>query len=227
MINGGGNMARNKYPEETRNLIIDTAARLFTEKGYEHTSIQDIIDHLGGLSKGAIYYHFKSKEEIMNAVADRMYSPSNQKLYQICKRTDLNGLEKLKEIFRTSAFNPAHKNMFVAAPDMMKNPQLLRLLLNETQTESVDMVQKILEEGIADGSIHTEFPRELAEVLMLVSNVWLNPMIYHSSLEETVHKLKFYQYTLKLWGLDILDDEVIASLEGYTVLYNQKKGEEE
>lgn len=89
------------------------------------------------------------------------------------------------------------------------------------------MVQKILKEGIADGSIHTEYPRELAEVLMLVSNVWLNPMIYHSSPEETVHKLKFYQYTLKLWGLDILDDEVIASLEGYTVLYNQKKGEEE
>ena len=56
-------MARNKHPEETRNLIIDTAARLFIEQGYEHTSIQDIINHLGGLSKGAIYHHFKSKEE--------------------------------------------------------------------------------------------------------------------------------------------------------------------
>ena len=54
-------MARNKYPEETRNLIIDTAARLFVEKGYEHTSIQDIINNLGGLSKGAIYHHFKSR----------------------------------------------------------------------------------------------------------------------------------------------------------------------
>ena len=65
-------MARNKYPEETRNLIIDTAARLFVEKGYEHTSIQDIINNLGGLSKGAIYHHFKSKDEIMNAVADKL-----------------------------------------------------------------------------------------------------------------------------------------------------------
>ena len=49
-------MARNKYPEETKNKIIDTAAKLFIENGYEHTSIQDIIDHLGGLSKGAIYH---------------------------------------------------------------------------------------------------------------------------------------------------------------------------
>ena len=39
-------MARNKYPEETKKLIVDTAARLFMEKGYDHTSIQDIIDNL-------------------------------------------------------------------------------------------------------------------------------------------------------------------------------------
>ena len=45
-------MARNKYPEATKKLIIETAGRLFLEKGYEHTSIQDIIDNLGGLSKG-------------------------------------------------------------------------------------------------------------------------------------------------------------------------------
>lgn len=46
-------MARNKNPEETVNLILDVAYRLFMEKGYEYTSIQDIIDHLGGgLAKG-------------------------------------------------------------------------------------------------------------------------------------------------------------------------------
>ena len=61
-------MARNKHPEQTRNFILETAFRLFIEKGYERTSIQDIIDQLGGLSKGAIYHHFKSKEEIMDAL---------------------------------------------------------------------------------------------------------------------------------------------------------------
>ena len=56
-------MARNKYPEETVNLILDVAGRLFMEKGYEHTSIQDIIDNLGGLSKGAIYHHLSRKRK--------------------------------------------------------------------------------------------------------------------------------------------------------------------
>ena len=57
-------MARNKHPEETIKKILDAAQQLFTQKGYENTSIQDIIDQLGGLSKGAIYHHFRSKEEI-------------------------------------------------------------------------------------------------------------------------------------------------------------------
>ena len=54
-------MSRNKYPEMTVEKILDTAQQLFLEKGYDNTTIQDIVDHLGGLSKGAVYHHFKSK----------------------------------------------------------------------------------------------------------------------------------------------------------------------
>ena len=56
-------MGRNKYPEETIRKILDTAERLFIEKGYDHASLQEIIDETG-LSKGAIYHHFTSKEDI-------------------------------------------------------------------------------------------------------------------------------------------------------------------
>ena len=74
---GGDPVARNKYPEVTVEKILDVAQRLFLEKGYDNTTIQDIVDHLDGLSKGAVYHHFKSKEEIMDAVGDRMFSANN------------------------------------------------------------------------------------------------------------------------------------------------------
>lgn len=63
-------MARNKYPELTVEKILEVARRLFFERGYEQTTIQDIVDNLGGLTKGAIYHHFKSKEDIINASSD-------------------------------------------------------------------------------------------------------------------------------------------------------------
>lgn len=64
-------MPRNKYPEQTVEKILDAAAALFAEKGYQSTTLQDIIDATG-LSKGAVYHHFRSKEEIARKVGDRM-----------------------------------------------------------------------------------------------------------------------------------------------------------
>ena len=105
-------MARNKHPEETVNRILSVSFRLFMEKGYEHTSIQDIINQLGGLSKGAIYHHFKSKEDILLAVTDRMTAESNQLLTVIRDRPDLNGKEKLKTIFKESISRRVQNDIF-------------------------------------------------------------------------------------------------------------------
>ena len=67
-------MARNKYPEVTVEKILEVSQRLFLEKGYDNTTIQDIVNGLGGLTKGAIYHHFKSKEEIMDALSEKMFT---------------------------------------------------------------------------------------------------------------------------------------------------------
>ena len=133
-------MARNKHPEETVNLILDVAFRLFMEKGYEHTSIQDIIDHLGGLSKGAIYHHFKSKEDILVAVTNKITEESNKMLDEVRDRKDLNGKEKLKTIFRESVFRPVQDEIFTVAPDLGNNPRLLFSIFQDTIEEVVSCV---------------------------------------------------------------------------------------
>ena len=125
-------MARNKYPEETVNLILETAGRLFVEKGYERTSIQDIVDNLGGLSKGAIYHHFKSKEEILSAVTDRMTEESEVLLSRIRDDKTLTGKEKLRKLFYESLNRPEQKDMFRSAPRLGENPQLLAMVMRET-----------------------------------------------------------------------------------------------
>ena len=70
-------MARNKYPDITNEKILDVSQRLFPTKGYDHTTIQDIVDKLGGLTRGAVYHHFKSKEEIMDSLMDKMFHEKN------------------------------------------------------------------------------------------------------------------------------------------------------
>lgn len=217
-------MARNKYPEETVNRILDVAGHLFMEKGYEHTSIQDIIDNLGGLSKGAIYHHFKSKEEILDAVTDRIMEESNRKLTGIQERKDLNGIEKLRTLFKSSLCRPAQDEMFQVAPSFYNNPRLLASLLYETiELTGPEYIQPIIEEGIADGSIVAAHPKQLAELISLVANVWINPMIFDSSVEETYHKLLVFDQMLKGMGLDVVDGEMIARMQELTAIYQKRK----
>ena len=213
-------MARNKHPEETVNLILDVAFRLFMEKGYEHTSIQDIINQLGGLSKGAIYHHFKSKEDILIAVTDRMTDASNQMLAAIRERKDLNGKEKLKTIFKESICRPVQNDIFTVAPGFWNNPRLLFSLLQDTiQNTAPDYILPIIRQGIADGSIQTDYPEQLSELILLAANVWLNPMIFDSTVEESCRKFMVFDQMLQGFGLDLLDQEMLDRLQELTDIY--------
>ena len=217
-------MARNKHPEETIQLILDVAFRLFMEQGYEHTSIQDIIDHLGGLSKGAIYHHFKSKEDILIAVTDRMTAESNQMLASIRDRMDLCGKDKLKMIFKESIRRPVQNDIFTVAPDFHNNPKLLFGLLHETIEEAApDYILPIIRQGISDGSIQTDYPEQLAELILLAANVWMNPMIFDSSEEESYRKFMVFSQMLQGFVLDIVDSEMLERLQELASIYQKSK----
>ena len=217
-------MARNKHPEETVNLILDVAFRLFIEKGYEHTSIQDIIDQLGGLSKGAIYHHFKSKEDILIAVSDQMTAESNQMLAKIRDRSDLSGREKLKTIFKESINRPVQNDIFTVAPDFHNNPKLLFSLLHDTIGHAApNYILPIINQGIADGSIETDYPQQLAELILLAANVWMNPMIFDSSEEESRRKFMIFRQMMLGFGLDIVDDEMLERLKELASIYQENK----
>ena len=217
-------MARNKHPEETVSLILEAANRLFIEKGYEHTSIQDIIDQLGGLSKCAIYHHFKSKEDILVAVTDKMTEESNRLLAAVRDRTDLTGKEKLKTIFKESIFRPVQDDIFTVAPDLSSSPGLLFSIFRETVEEAVpNYILPIIEQEIADGSIQTEYPAELAELIILSANIWMNPMIFNNSAEESRRKFMVFRQMMSGFGLDLVDDEILNILEELASIYQANR----
>ena len=154
-------MARNKYPEETVARILDAAQRLFLEKGYDQTTIQDIVDQLGGLTKGAVYHHFKSKEEILDAVGDRMFQQHNP-FEAVRRRTDLNGLQKLREAIRLNQADSAAASVTVQSIPINRNPRILVEMIESNRRILTPYYLELLEEGNRDGSLHTDYPRELA-----------------------------------------------------------------
>lgn len=206
-------MARNKYPEETVEKILTVAMRLFLEKGYEHTTIQDIVDQLGGLTKGAVYHHFKSKEEIMDAVTEKMFW-DNDPFEKVRGREDLTGLEKMKEVIRLTQ-EPDWSSLARQSMPILKNPKLLAKCIEDNQRIATPRWLALIEEGMADGSICTEYPREAAELLTLLDTVWMAPTIFPATREEVLHKFRCVGEIFANLGVPLIDEEMLALADKY------------
>ena len=205
-------MARNKHPEQTVQLILDTASRLFLEKSYDKTTLQDIIDATK-LSKGAIYHHFASKEAIIIAVVDRVGEAQSAILAEVRDRKGLTGAEKLREMFRTSLRMSFQGKILHMLPFIIENPKFMALQMQSILGEAApDYILPILKEGIADGSIHTDHPEELSEVLLLLSDLWLHPILRPSTPEQVRARCAFFNQFTRQYGFELLDGDIIDAM---------------
>ena len=207
-------MARNKYPEVTVERILDVSQRLFLEKGYENTTIQDIVDELGGLTKGAVSHHFKSKEEIMDAVGDRMFF-SNNPFEAVRGRTDLNGLQKLREAVRLNQSDQERVRLTAQSIPIAKSPRLLQEMIVSNRKVLTPYFLELIEEGNRDGSMHTDYPREIAELLPLLTSLWLLPSVFPASREQMKRKFLFLGEMLEKMGVPLMDDSIRALVDDF------------
>lgn len=205
-------MARNKHPEQTIERILDTAAQLFFQKGYDKTTLQDIIDTTR-LSKGAIYHHFASKEAILISVVDRMGEFNSTVLSQVRDKKGLTGAEKLREMFRTSMTLSFQGKILHMLPFLIENPKFMALQMQSILGEAApDYILPILREGIADGSIQAEHPEELSEVLLILSDLWLHPILRPSTPEQVRTRCAFFNQLTRQYGFELLDEDLIEAM---------------
>ena len=207
-------MARNKHPEITVERILNAAQRLFLEKGYENTTIQDIVDALGDLTKGAIYHHFKSKEEILDAVSDKMFFENNP-FDAVMDRKDLNGLQKLQEAIRRNQSDENRVSLTIQSMPITQNPRILVDMIESNRSVLTPYYQKLLEEGNQDGSIHTEYAKEIAELLPLMTSLWLLPSVFPGTVDEMRRKFRFLGEMLEKMGVPLVDDSIAALVDEF------------
>lgn len=213
-------MARNKHPEETVEKILRVSLKLFQEKGYEATTIQDIVDALG-MSKGAIYHHFKSKADIMDLLSERYYH--NLGWFPDPKGIPgENGLEKLRYVFRYFLSDPSKEEIDGMMLPLLRDPKMVSLSLDSVFREAAPYMDRLVQEAIADGSASPQFPQVLPEAFMLLTNLWMWTELYRRDREGFLQRLLFSKAMLEHFGLPILTSELVeVSMDYYDRLLAQ------
>jgi len=162
-------MARIRDFDRTRSLLIKTASQLFAAEGYDRISVDRIIRE-AGVSKGAFYHHFASKEEILDAVTASLVSTVMEEIEHAIGDRSVSALVRLNRFFETSlVWKLAHFGLLkevLVALYRDENAMMLRKI----QTNSVDLcappLADILEQGIDEGVFDLSYPQDAARLIM-------------------------------------------------------------
>ena len=167
-------MGNGKEAEERKKEILDIAEDLFTAKGYDNTSTADILER-AHIARGTMYYHFKSKEEILDALIDRIIqgvvcnvkSALSYKVPAPKKIISFVGAMRVDSAIGKEIADHAHKP---------QNALMHQKILNSLLAVLTPIAAGIIKDGIKEGSLSTDYPEEAAEMLLIYSSVIFDDM---------------------------------------------------
>ena len=152
--------------------ILDTAEKLFFERGYDRTSVQDILDALQ-MSKGGFYHYFDAKDSVLRAVSERRAQSRFDQLNAAIHGTRRNPVEKLNLVLGMANLFEAEEAPFAALMLKLCYRDKDAAMCAHRRRVLVDgllpTLNDIIAEGMADGSLHTRHPMESGRLLMLMA----------------------------------------------------------
>lgn len=191
-----------KDAEERRNEILDVASELFEKKGFDATSTNDILEKVG-IARGTLYYHFKSKEHIMDALIERYNNrllaaakviaedqriPVDERIIRVVMAlniTNQGGQEIVEHI---------HKPQ-----NALMHQKIQRAIINGI----TPILTAIVREGIEEGVFNTPFPYECMEmVVVYASTIFDGDLVEMSDVERYLCMQGFVFNVERLFGAE-------------------------
>lgn len=160
-----------KAAEERRNEILDAADELFGQKGFDGTSTNDILAKVG-IARGTLYHHFKSKEDIMDALIDRYTVRLLDRAQAIALDKSIPVIERIIRVvmaLNISGDGESSKEIMehIHKPqNALMHQKIHKVIINGVPPILTDIIR----EGIEQGLFSTPFPYECMEMVVIYAN---------------------------------------------------------
>lgn len=160
-----------KKGDERREQILETAERLFYRKGYEETSIQDILDNLK-MSKGGFYHHFESKHQLLDALCAKQLKKNGEAMRAAVEAAQGDAVAQLNALYDKCTLWQEGQAEFTAL--VLKTAYLdggvqLRDSLRQAMlTDARPLIREIIHAGVEQKKLFTRYPDDIGELLLLL-----------------------------------------------------------
>lgn len=181
-----------------RNEILDAAEQLFVTKGFDKTSTNDILERVG-IARGTLYYHFGSKEEILDAIIQRMSETLVKRAAGVAAQKGKPVLERLTEMMLALNVDSELGHEIMAQVHKPQNALMHQKMQEGLLAGITPLITGLIEEGIAQGLCQTDYPAQAAEMMLLYSNTAFDALAEHSRDEEKISA--FIYHTERILGM--------------------------
>ena len=164
------------------------------------------------MAKGSIDQHLIWKEEIDDALGEKMVFGNNHCTIDK-QRKDLNGLQKMREVIKINYEDTERAELSKRTLPVLKNPRILAGMIDTDRRLLAPLWQTLIEEGQADGSINTEYAKELSELIPLLSDLWLTPTTYPACEKEIMNRFNCMSAILDAMGIPLFNSELKELVE--------------
>jgi AcrR family transcriptional regulator len=180
-----------KEPEIRKSEILDAAEKLFAARGYEAATVNDILTEVN-IAKGTFYYHFKSKEDVLDGIVKRRIDAGLKKAQTIAADPRLGVKQKLLlVIMAQKTEKPAEENILPIIYEPA-NALLHQKILSEYVIRISPVLTDIIKEGINKKIFNTPYPRETIEILLSAGLVIFDTAYFHWTRKEQAQRVSAF-----------------------------------
>lgn len=206
-------MARvTKDPKTRRKEFTEAARDLFMEKGFDQTSVSDITDKVG-MSHGAFFYYFKSKNDVMKAVIADNLDYWKDFITNLATDERINPLEKMQTILRMSIESQNAKENINEFFQKESNAVMYQEHRKKSREIIIPLITQVVEQGINEGIFNVEYPKETVEYVSYILENLGDSLKASKNKEEYIRKILALEIVLsKIAGikkLNLIESEEI------------------
>lgn len=190
-----------KEHDERKNEIIDTAAALFIDKGYDQCSVNDILNSIG-IAKGTFYHYFKSKEDVLDAAVNKMSVQIFTHVQEIAAKKEIPPLDRIIQVLLATRVTDHTEKALIEEMHKMQNALLHQKTLVSIITMLTPVFTEIVEEGNTSGIFQCKYPQESIQILLSATLTLLDDGIFQLDQVQTTKVFEAIVYAMeKMFGV--------------------------